>query len=222
MRDDTKRGLFIFIFLYTICLVLALKVKDVEAIGPKNTEVGLAFLNEWFRNLFHYGEEGYFKFWYVFTQILGYVSYAVCAFWSVLYWREVIKTKGWNGVGVDKNLMATWWLYLLTMIICLVFSRVAINYRPLVMPGKTKLAVSFPSIHVILFIIAWGSTIFHVADIFSERKKLVIVLHSICTFFMVLGIIGRMISGVNWFTDILGGIGFGLTLLLIYSFFFDI
>lgn len=90
------------------------------------------------------------------------------------------------------------------------------------MPGKTKLAVSFPSIHVILFIIAWGSTIFHIADIFSERKKLVIVLHSICTFFMVIGIIGRMISGVSWFTDILGGIGLGLTLLLIYSFFFDI
>lgn len=222
MRDDTKRVLFIFIFLYTICLVLALKIKDVEAIGPRNTEVGLAFLNEWFRNLFHYGEAGYFKFWYFLTQILGYVSYAVCAFWSVLYWREVIKTKGWNGVGVDKNLMATWWLYLLTMIICLVFSRVAINYRPLVMPGKNKVAVSFPSIHVILFIIAWGSTIFHIADLFSERKKLVIVLHSICTFFMVLGIIGRMISGVSWFTDILGGIGFGLTLLLIYSFFFDI
>ena len=30
MRDDTKRVLFIFIFLYTICLVLALKIKDVE------------------------------------------------------------------------------------------------------------------------------------------------------------------------------------------------
>ena len=122
MSDDKKRILFILIFLYTICLIFALKIKDVEAIGPGNTEIGLAFLNVWFRNLFHYGEEGYFKFWYILTQVLGYVSYALCAFWSILYWREVIKTKGWNGVGVDKNLMATWWLYLLAIIICLISS----------------------------------------------------------------------------------------------------
>ncbi|MBQ3922383.1 MAG: phosphatase PAP2 family protein [Spirochaetales bacterium] len=221
MGGCSRLVILIHTFLYAIVLVLALQFADV-AVVPGLSKVGLSTLNGWFRNLWHYNDIGYNKFWYYLTEVLGYMSFVACAFWTGLFLREMIKSGGFDGVGVDKNLMATFWLYLIAAVLCVLFRFFTVNYRPIMMPGKTTLTASFPSVHVILFIVAWGSTIFHLIEMLDKQKLLMTCLCIACGVIMAIGIFGRMICGVSWFTDIIGGILIGSNLILLYSFFFDI
>ncbi|MCR4953649.1 MAG: hypothetical protein K6A43_06185 [Treponema sp.] len=223
MEDSKKRVIIIFSFLYMVALIFALKVHDVGMIGPEFTTIGLSKLNNWFRHLWHYNEElGYFKFWYIFVQVLGYFSLVPCVFWTVLFVRELINAKSLDGVGVDKNLMATFFLYIITVLFCCFYKLIPVNYGPIILPGKTKISASFPSFHVVIIIISWASTIFLVSDLLGQKKKLVLFLHILFTAIMAIGIFGCMICGIYWVTDILGGLLFCITLIPLYSFFFDI
>jgi len=208
-------------FLYFIALSLALKIYDVSEAGPEHVRVGLSRVNEWFRKLWSYGEGlDYSKFWYCVTEALSYVCLAACCFWIILFIRDVIKSGRADGVGTDKNLAATFFLYLLTMMIYGLFRLMKVNYGPIIMPGKEALTCSFPSASVLLFIVSMGSTVFHAWDVWSDRKKLAIASTATCAFIMVLGIVAQTLCGTIWFTDVLGGVLLGITLMTLYSFFF--
>ena len=222
MSGGKRFFLMLVTFLGAIFLILALNNVDVEAV-PGYTKVGFSGLNMSFRNLWHYDEScGYSVFWFNLSRILGLLSLAVCAFWTGLFCREVIKSGGFDGVGVDKNLMATFWLYVFAAALCLIFRKCAVSYCPVKLDGSKKLVSSFPSAYAMLFIVAMGSTIFHVWDLVAERKKLAVILTVLCSLLMLLGIFARMICGMNWLTDIIGGILMGSNLILLYSFFFCI
>ena len=220
MSEGKRLLLLIHTFLYAIILILALKQCDV-AVVPRVTKIGLSSLNFWFRSLWRYDEStGYSVFWRVFTQILGYVSLAACAFWAGLFFRETVKSGRLDGVVVDKNLMATFFLYVIAAAVCLLFKLFAVNNSPVAVAGKLKFASSFPAFHVMLFVIAMGSSIFQLWDILGETKKLAAGLTALCAAIMAAGIFGSMASGVYWFTDIIGAILISSNLLLLYSFFF--
>ena len=220
MSEGKRLILLIHTFLYSIILILALKRCDV-AVVPRVTKIGLSSLNFWFRSLWRFDEiTGYSVFWRVFTQILGYVSLAACAFWTGLFFRETVKSGRLDGVGVDKNLMATFFLYVIAAAVCLLFKLFAVNNSPVAVADKLKLAASFPAFHVMLFVIAMGSSIFQLWDILGETKKLAAGLTALCAAIMAAGIFGSMASGVYWFTDIIGAILISSNLLLLYSFFF--
>ncbi len=75
-------------FLYAIALILALKVTDV-AVVPGLSKVGLSTLNGWFRNLWHYNDIGYNKFWYYLTEVLGvYIVCSVCFLVRAIFPRD--------------------------------------------------------------------------------------------------------------------------------------
>ena len=147
---------------------------------------------------------------------------AACAFWAGLFVRDMIKSGGFDGVGTDKNLAASFFLYVLAAIALVIFHYLVVNYSPVLVPGKRKPSPSFPSFYALLSVIAWGSTAFHVADIFSEKAKPRRILIAVCMFLMLAGIICCTLCGLNWLTDIGGAILLGALLLLIYSFFFYI
>lgn len=236
ITEEGKRFLMKNTFLYLLVLIFALKIVDVSAIGPGGTNVGLSRVNLWFRNLWRYdGELGYAPFWYKFIQVLGSVSLALCAFWVILFFRDMIQSGGWDGAGTDKNLAATFFLFVLVVLLCLPFKKLVVNYGPVLMPDRVKPSASFPSIYTVLFILAWGSTMFHIADTYSwgntvshiadmlgGPKNCIRILHIACTVIMLSGIFGCLRCGLNWFTDVIGGILFSVTLLFFYSFFFDI
>jgi membrane-associated phospholipid phosphatase len=103
------------------------------------------------------------------------------------------------------------------------------------MQGNEKPAPSFPSFYTVLFILAWGSMMFHIADTFNwgstishiadlmgGPKRFVTILHAVCTVIMLTGIFAVLRSGINWFTDVLGAFLLSVTLLCFYTFFFDI
>ncbi len=220
MSEGKRLLLLIHTFLYAIILILALKYCDV-AVVPRVTKIGLSTANFWFRSLWHYNvNTEYSVLWRVFTQILGYISLAACAFWAGLFFREVIKSGCSDGVGVDKNLAATFFLYVIAAAVCLLFKLFPMNYSPVAVAGKLKFSASFPAFHVMLIITAMGSSIFQLWDIFGEKKKLAAVLTALCAVLMAAGIFGSMASGVYWLTDIIGAILISSNMLLLYSFFF--
>ena len=221
MSEKTRRFLMVNAFLYLIALLLALKVFDVAEVGPEFVKIGLSKVNVWFRNLWNYGEGmDYAKLWYSFAGIISYLCMAVCFFWTALCIRDVIKSGRMDGVGTDKNLMATFFLYILTVVCYFLLKILKINYGPMILPGKAELTCSFPSGRVLLFIVAMGSTAFHIWDLWSEKKKAAVAASVACVVVMVFGIVAQMICGTNWFTDTLGSVLLGATLLLFYSFFF--
>ena len=223
MTDERRRRLLLYTFLYLVALVLALIVYDVDAVGVDYEEIGLSSVNVWFRNLFDYSEEtGYFVPLYYVSKILVYVSLAPCALWTVLYIKEHIRERNLSGVGVDKNLMSTFWLYLLTTIICFIFWLAPVNHSSVLLEGQSEPSVSFPAISVVILIIAWSSTIFQIRDFLGEKKTLMRIVTAVSCVIMGVGIIASLLSGVYWLTDVGGGVLIGATLVLLATFFYDL
>jgi undecaprenyl-diphosphatase len=117
--------------------------------------------------------------------------------------------------------MVNAFLYLMALLLALKVFDVA-EVGPMILPGKAELTCSFPSGRVLLFIVAMGSTAFHVWDLWNEKKKAAVAASVACIVVMFFGIVAQMICGTNWFTDTLGGVLLGVTLLSLYSFFFYI
>ena len=222
MSRSTRAVLFVNFLAVSILWILCIKCVDVYAVGPDCTEVGFSSLNMSFRNLFDYGELGYSPFWYNVTKIIGYISILICVFWGCVGNYQMIREKSFNAI--DKSIIATGILYVLTIALYVFFEVCIINYRPVIMPDETAPEASFPSSHTMLAIVAFGSMIFLVGYFLEDKKYKTIVLavRVICIVLMVLMVVGRLVSGVHWLTDIIGGVLISGTLLSLYSIFADV
>lgn len=107
-------------------------------------------------------------------------------------------------------------LYILVIGIYLLFESVIVNYRPVIMPECQHPEASFPSSHTMLVCVIMGSTII-VMDKYIKKKVVCKVLRVIFAVIIIVTVIGRLISGVHWFTDAIGGILFSISLLALYS-----
>lgn len=221
MTDAWKRRIMLNAFLLLICLVFALKVYDVRLTEPANIKVGLSTINCGFRELLHYkGTSDYSKLLFAIVLILGAVSIIAAIFWLALFIKDWLNNRGGEGVGMDKNLMATFFLYLFTGLICLVFKGFPVNKGPVLFPGGNSTFYSFPALPPVIILIAMGSTMYHLAERFEDKKRQLRISFIICISIMVLGTLAALFSGVYWLTDIIGALLFCTAQIFLYSFFF--
>ena len=90
---------------------------------------------------------------------------------------------------------------------------IPINYRPILINGIME--ASYPS-STTLLVLSVMPTLIYQANLRLNNKtlfNLVCILTILFTLFMI---IGRLISGVHWFTDIIGSILLSLGLFYIY------
>ena len=220
MSKSVKWIICIWCFLYAVIMVIALKYESGVPIGDLGV-INLHALNNAFRGLFEYERAGgYFRSLYIFTEILGAVSILACVFWTGLGIKDLIKYRDINDV--DKSIFATWLLYVLALIVWKVVLKTAVNYAPVSVNLKSGLVVSFPCGNTFLIIISMCSSIYLIGYFLEEKKNLVLTLRVICVAVLVLGIVFRTVSGVNYLTDILGAIGFAVPLVVLYSFVCDV
>ena len=220
MSKSTKWIICIWCFLYAVIMVIALKYESGVPIGDLGI-INLHALNNAFRGLFEYERAGgYFRSLYIFTEILGVVSILACVFWTGLGIKDLIKYRDINDV--DKSIFATWILYVLALIVWKVILKISVNYAPVSVNLKSGLVVSFPCGNTFLIIISMCSSIYLIGYFLEEKKTLVLALRAICVAVIVLGIVFRTVSGVNYLTDILGAIGFAVPLVVLYSFVCDV
>ena len=220
MSKSAKWIICIWCFLYAVILVIALKYEAGVPIGNLGS-INLYALNNAFRVLLGYDRAGgYFRSLYVFTEILGAVSILACVFWTGLGIKDLIKYRDINDV--DKSIFATWILYVIALIVWKVVLKISVNYAPVSVNLKSGLVVSFPCGNTFLIIISMCSSIYLIGYFLEEKKKLVLTLRAICVAVLVMGIVFRTVSGVNYLTDILGAIGFAVPSVVLYSFVCDV
>ena len=184
--------------LFIICVVYTLLVKfvDVASIGPNGSKVGFSTINEAVHNMFPYND-----FWYQVSKYIGYLPFLLVAFYGCMGIYQFIKKK--DLLKVDKQLLALGIFYFMVAATYIFFEKVIINYRPVLMDGV--LEASFPSSHTMLAICICASSMF-ISRNYIKNEKLNNCLTIISGIVMVVLVVGRTLSGVHWFTDILGGI----------------
>lgn len=169
---------------------------DVKPIGPNASTVGFATLNAAFHKL-----TGTNMTLYVITDWLGLVPIAVAFGFAVLGLVQWIKRK--SILRVDRNILVLGIFYLCTMAIYVLFEYVVINYRPILINGY--LEASYPSSTTMLVTCVIPTAIMQLRERIESRvwRRAVVLILASFTIFMV---VGRLISGVHWLSDIVGGI----------------
>lgn len=206
-----KKRLFISISL--LCLyalfTISLLFIDRAVIGPNGSMVGYATLNNWFHNL-----TGVNWLLYDLTDYGGIPPIIMGIGFGILGFIELAKRKSF--IKVDFELIMLGILYLITFVIYLLFEFMVINYRPVFINGF--LEASYPSSTTFLSITFMLSSIIpikkYIKNVTLERI-LIFIAHAYMTFLVV----GRVLSGVHWLTDIIGSLLLGFSLVKLYNYF---
>ena len=196
-------GLLALFVLWTV----ALHFVGVGAIGPGGSSVGFATLNKLIHN-----STGVHMSLYTITDWLGLVPLCFIIGFGVLGLCEWIKRK--NLFKVDYNILVLGGFYIVVMAIYIFFEMFVVNYRPILINGY--LEASYPSSTTVLVMCVMPTAIMQ----FNTRIKNSIIrwcVAFIITAFIVFMVIGRLVSGVHWFSDIVGGAILSSGLVMIYD-----
>ena len=202
-----KRNIIISIVLIILSVLFTALVKnvDVKPIGPNETIVGFADINKLFHNLI-----GSNMTIYKITEVLGYILIVMALVYVFIGLKQLIKRK--SLLKVDKEIYVLALFYVLVVGVYVFFEKFVINYRPILIDGL--LEASYPSSHTLMSICLCGSSIIINKKLF--KNKFGDIENVLSVILILLIVIGRIISGVHWFTDILGGIIISSTLLVIF------
>ena len=208
-----KRKNIIISIILTIVAVgytFVVKTINVKAIGPNKSVVGLSKINSWFSNLV-----GSNMTIYKITEILGLAVLLIVGIYGLLGLIQLIKRK--SLFKVDREIILLGVLYVLMAVVYVFFEKFIINYRPILIDGE--LEASYPSSHTILAICICISSLIVSKNYVSDKY---LKITNIVTILLLLGVfLGRVISGVHWISDIIGGVIISLTLLMYFYTLYD-
>ena len=208
MKKETQRN-----FCIATCMLLAfllwtvaVQFVDVEAIGPQESSVGFATINQFVHNL-----TGVHMSLYTITDWLGLVPLGFVMGFALLGLIQWVKRK--HLLKVDYSILVLGGFYIVVMAAYVLFEVLVINYRPVLINGY--LEASYPSSTTVLVMCVMPTAIMQ----FNARIKNDVPKRCLAyaiTAFIVFMVIGRLISGVHWFTDIVGGALVSASLVLMY------
>lgn len=203
-----KGSIIITAFLAFIFLIYTILVKfvDVKQIGPNDSSVGFAGLNNAFKNLV-----GSNMTIYKISEILGYILLLIVAFYGIVGVIQLLKNKSIKKV--DKELIILGAFYVLVLVMYVFFDKVVINYRPIIIEGE--LEPSYPSSHTMLSLCVGLSSLLISKRYVSGKYLKLFNIGTIVLMSLVLLL--RTISGVHWISDIIGGILISLTLVMCFK-----
>lgn len=191
------------------CIIFTLLVKKIDLgyIGPFGSTVGFSTINNFFHKLI-----GVHMGLYDFTEIIGFIPILMALVYAGIGVYQLIKRKSIKKV--DAEIITIGVFYVALLLIYIFFEKVVINCRPVLINGK--LEASYPSSHTLLSLCICGSTM--ILNRFKyTRIKAAQYENRLAFVVMLLILFGRLISGVHWFTDIVGGVLISITLLYIFN-----
>ena len=180
---------------------------DVQPVGVKGTDIGFAAWNCWFHEL----TSVHMKL-YTITDWLGLVPVFICMLFAGMGFVQLIRRRSlWK---VDRDIIILGIYYVIVILGYLIFEMYPVNYRPILIEGRME--ASYPSSTTLLVLSVMPTLIEQVNRRMKEGVLRKIVKSSAIVFsiFMVMG---RMISGVHWFTDIVGAIILSTGMFFIYK-----
>ena len=208
MKKENKHTFFITVLLCisSVIFTLLTKLVDVQPIGPQKSEIGFAAVNGFIHNLF-----GVNMIWYHITDWLGIIPVLTTFIFFAVGVAQLIRRK--SLFKVDKSIIILGFFYIVVIAVYLFFESYIINYRPVLMQGR--LEASYPSSHTLMTICLMSVCVDQCGRLIRSKSfntAVKIISYAI----IAVTIIGRLISGVHWFTDITGGILISLTLVSLY------
>ena len=197
------------LFLLFVLFTVVVSTVDVRPIGPEGSEVGLATLNG-----FVFQKLGVHMIWYSITDRLGVVALLTAFCFVIIELIQIVNKKSLLKVDIRIILLG---IYYVIVIAAYVFFEIfIINYRPIILEESVGLEASYPSSHTMLVICIMGS-----ANVLFQQmiqnKMIRVIMNALSVLVIVVTAVGRMISGVHWFTDIVGGMLLGITMIQLYA-----
>lgn len=205
----TKRIVSVGILLLAAFAVWTFLIQtiDVQQIGPRQSAVGFATVNGWFHRLTN-------VHWmlYTLTDWLGLVPIVVCLLFAYVGLAQLVQRRSLLKVDLDILLLGVY--YVLVIFAYLLFEMVPLNYRPVLIEGI--LEASYPSSTTLLALSVMPILHFQ-AERRLKNSALRRCIRGLTVLFSVFMVVGRLLSGVHWLTDIVGAILLSGGLFLLYK-----
>ena len=211
MEKKNKKRLVLGVSLVVAFVLWTILVRfvDVRAIGPEGSSVGFAALNGFVHEL-----TGVNWFLYTITDWLGIVPIAVALGFAILGLVQLIKRKSlWK---VDHSILALGVFYIVVMVAYIFFEVVVINYRPTLIDGYLEASYPSSTTMLVMCVMPTAAMQLNVRIKNTVLRRCAVITIVAFTAFMV---IGRLVSGVHWITDIIGGALLSAGLVTMYDVF---
>lgn len=212
MKKERRKPFELFVvgvglvFVFVLWTIL-IQTVDVRAVGVNGTNVGFASINTWFHK-----QTGVNMTLYTITDWLGLVPIFICFFFGIVGLTQLIKRK--KMLKVDSDIIFLGIYYVIVIVAYLAFEAIPINYRPILINGFME--TSYPSSTTLLVLGVMPTLIFQANRRLKSAvaKRITAISAIVFSFFMV---IGRVVSGVHWITDIVGSVLISAGLFCIYK-----
>ena len=177
------------LFTAAVCIV------DVRAVGPLGGEVGFASVNLAFHKF-----TGVHLRLYELTDALSVIPIGTAAVFAAMGAVQLVRRK--SLFKVDFDILVLGGFYAAVAALFILFELIAVNYRPILIDGAVE--ASYPSSTTLLVMCVMPTAATMAARRISGRlMRALVTSASAC--FTVFTVALRLISGVHWLTDIVGG-----------------
>lgn len=190
-----KSLLCIILFMLSVIFTLLVVKFDVKSVGVNATKIGFSSLN-----ILVFNKLGTSNTWYNITEILGYIALILVFMYGLYGVYDLIKKK--SIFRVNRHIIILGIFYIIVFGLYILFENIIINYRPVLVDGVIE--ASYPSSHTLLSICVFGSSILINKKLFVNKR--INTVNIILILMIIFTVIGRLLSGMHWFTDIIGGV----------------
>ena len=180
---------------------------DVQSIGPKESAVGLATINQFVHEF-----TGVHMALYVITDWLSLVPLGIVMGFALLGIGQWWKRK--HILKVDRSILLLGGFYVVLLAAYCYFEKHAVNYRPVLINGQ--LEASYPSSTTMLVLCVMSTAMMQ----FKMRIPNAAIRRCVtfaCFTFTLFMVAGRLLSGVHWFSDVVGGVLLSAAFVKVYQ-----
>ncbi len=210
MKRANKAYFVITAILFLLFIVFTVLVKTVDVAVPPffadSPEVGFESLNTAVHQAL-----GQSELWYDISDAMGIFAILTLGAFGILGFVQLVSRKSIKKV--DGGILLLGAFYVLVAVCYVLFECIVINYRPIPIEGVWE--ASYPSSHTILICCIMSTAIVEFCDL-VKNKIARIGVGAACSLMIAVTVIGRLLSGVHWLTDIIGGVLLSAALIMLY------
>jgi len=186
---------------------IAVSLVDVQTIGPENACVGFATLNGFISRLI-----GVNWILYILTDWLALIPLVFTLGFAILGLVQWIRRKSLSKV--DSSILALGGFYIVVIAAYVFFEFCVVNYRPVLINGIMEASYPSSTTLLVLTVMPTACMQFNMRINSYAAKRHIQFAIVAFTVFMV---VGRLLSGVHWMTDIIGGALLSAGLVMLYD-----